>query len=227
MTVRAQPRRTLLVDDSVELRQLVRLALERTGRYAVVGEAGDGQEAIASASALGTELDLILLDLSMPRMDGLEALPHLRRIAPEARVVVLSGFATSTTADAARLAGADLYLEKGLPPAVLVAALDGAATTELRPLASAATRPLPRVAPSTDEVVGRLAHDVRTPLLTARSAVSLVREELGQLAPDPRSWWVVRRRRSTASIAPSPRPSTTPGSVPRRWHRAAWTSTRC
>jgi signal transduction histidine kinase len=171
--------RTLLVDDARELRSLIRLVLERSGRYQVVGEAGDGYEAITSAETHGTDLDLVLLDLSMPRMDGLEALPHLRKAAPGARVVVLSGFAESGSADAARAAGADLYLEKGLAPDALIAALDrtlgslGPAAAPVRPVVR------PRTAtPSVGEVVGRLAHDIRTPLLTARGAVALVREEV-------------------------------------------------
>jgi DNA-binding NarL/FixJ family response regulator len=60
----------------------------------------------------------------MPRMDGLEALPLLRVAAPEARMVVLSGFSERGSAEAARRAGADLYLEKGLAPAELLAALE-------------------------------------------------------------------------------------------------------
>jgi signal transduction histidine kinase len=177
-------RRTLLVDDAEDLRYLVRLVLERSGRYEVVAEAADGREAIASAAAHRDDLDLVLLDLSMPHMDGLEALPHLRRVAPEARVVVLSGFAEAGTAEAARVAGADLYLEKGLAPDVLLAALDGTVGPDAGATAAPRTVVRPAAAPPpTSEVIGRLAHDVRTPLLTARGAVSLVREELGDLAP--------------------------------------------
>jgi CheY-like chemotaxis protein len=117
--------RTLLVDDVRELRTLIRLVLERSGRYQVVSEAGDGLEAVTSAERHGDRLDLVLLDLSMPRMDGLEALPFLRAAAPRARMVVLSGFAEAGSAEAARRAGADLYLEKGMSPAALLAALEG------------------------------------------------------------------------------------------------------
>jgi signal transduction histidine kinase len=179
-------RRTLLVDDADELRGLLRLVLERSGRYEVVGEAGDGRAAIDAAAAHADRLDLILLDLSMPRMDGLEALPHLRRVAPAARVVVLSGFAEPGTAAAARSAGADLYLEKGLAPDALLAALDATAIPagQSPPSGPRQVRRPTAAAPPTSEVVGRLAHDVRTPLTTARGAVALVREQLGARDPE-------------------------------------------
>ena len=115
--------RVLLVDDEPTMRSLIRLMLHRSGRYTVVGEAGDGQQAIEVATS--QQPDVVLLDLSMPRMDGLEALPKLRAKAPEAIVIVLSGFTNGGAATTAREAGAAGYLEKGLNPAELLAALDG------------------------------------------------------------------------------------------------------
>jgi DNA-binding NarL/FixJ family response regulator/anti-sigma regulatory factor (Ser/Thr protein kinase) len=116
--------RALLIDDAEDLRLLLRLLLEQSGRYEVVGEAGDGEAGVEEART--TEPDLVLLDLSMPRMDGLEALPHLRRVAPDARVVVLSGFAEGHTAEAALAAGASAYIEKGLEPEALLSRIDEA-----------------------------------------------------------------------------------------------------
>lgn len=110
--------RTLLVDDMVPLRQLIRVTLERSGSFAVVGEAGDGREAIEAAAALQPEL--VLLDISMPVMDGLEALPAIRAAAPDAVVVMLSGFAEARLGADAAARGAAAYLEKGLAPGVLV-----------------------------------------------------------------------------------------------------------
>jgi DNA-binding NarL/FixJ family response regulator len=111
-------RRVVLVDDMVELRAMIRATLERSGHFAVVGEAGDGREAIEVA---GTEQpDLVLLDISMPVMDGLEALPHLRRAAPEATVVMLWGFSETRLGSEAADRGAAAYLEKGLSPNALV-----------------------------------------------------------------------------------------------------------
>ncbi|MFA9444866.1 response regulator transcription factor [Egicoccus sp. AB-alg6-2] len=113
------------MDDESALRLLMRTVLERSGRYEVVGEAEDGQAALTMAGELLP--DLVLIDLSMPVMDGLAALPHLRVSLPAARLVVLSGLAGSAAADTARAAGADLYLHKGLGARELLAAIDAAA----------------------------------------------------------------------------------------------------
>jgi len=77
----------------------------------VVGEAADGIEAVQQASEL--QPDLVMLDLAMPRMDGLQALPLLRAAVPGVRVIVLSGFNQSSLADKAMEAGADHYVVKG------------------------------------------------------------------------------------------------------------------
>lgn len=114
----APRRRVVLVDDMVELRAMIRLTLERSGHFDVVGEAGDGRTAIDVAAE--AQPDVVLLDISMPVMDGLEALPHLRRAAPDATVVMLSGFSEARLGAEAAAGGAAAYLEKGLAPAVLV-----------------------------------------------------------------------------------------------------------
>jgi signal transduction histidine kinase len=107
------PVRVLVVDDTPALRALTRVVLEGTG-FDVVGEAGDGLMGVN----LATELvpDLVLLDLAMPVMDGLEALPRLREAVPEARVVIVSGFERRAMESQVLEAGADAYLQKGLPP---------------------------------------------------------------------------------------------------------------
>ncbi len=110
--------RVLLVDDMAELRAMIRLTLERSGRFEVVGEAGDGRQAIDVSTEV--QPDVVLLDVSMPVMDGLEALPHLRRAAPDATIVMLSGFSEARLGAEAAAGGATAYLEKGLPPQALV-----------------------------------------------------------------------------------------------------------
>lgn len=102
----------LLVDDNDDLRRLLRLQLERTGRYEIVGEAADGHEAVRLATELQPRI--VLLDLSMPVMDGLQALPLILDAVPEVRVVVLSGFDQGTMSVRALAAGAARYVEKGM-----------------------------------------------------------------------------------------------------------------
>lgn len=110
----------LLVDDTPTLRILTRLALEGTG-FEVVGEAGDGLAGLDLATQVRP--DLVLLDLAMPIMDGLEALPLLRAAVPDAKVVIMSGFDRRAMESQVIEAGAHAYLQKGLAPDVLVETL--------------------------------------------------------------------------------------------------------
>jgi DNA-binding NarL/FixJ family response regulator len=103
--------RVLLADDTAEIRRLLRINLELDGRFEVVGEAADGAEAVALSGSLFP--DVVVLDLAMPVMDGLQAAPAIRRSAPTARILVLSGFDHSRMEARAREQGADGYLEKG------------------------------------------------------------------------------------------------------------------
>ena len=105
----------------VELRQLIKLTLERSGRFEVVGQASNGREGVDVATA--HEPDLVLLDISMPVMDGLEALPLICARVPSATVVMLSGFSEARLGAEAAAGGAAAYLEKGLAPDALVARL--------------------------------------------------------------------------------------------------------
>lgn len=111
----------VIADDVAGLRRLLRIALEENRHFDVVGEAADGIEAIAAAEQLAP--DILLLDLSMPRMDGLEALPRLRLASPLTRVVVLSGLSEDRLGPKAIELGADGFIEKGIAPNELVAAL--------------------------------------------------------------------------------------------------------
>src|SRR4051795_11720856 len=112
--------RVLLVDDVADLRFLLRVVLEADGMFEVVGEAGDGETAVDLCAR--TDPDVVLLDLSMPTMDGLEALPRLRALAPDAKIVVLSAFERGRVSSSAADLGADAYFEKGTPPPTV---LDG------------------------------------------------------------------------------------------------------
>jgi len=116
--VNAVPFRIVVADDVFDLRFMVKLALERSGRFQVVAEAENGDEAVAMAKQ--HQPDLVLLDVSMPVKDGLEALPDIRTVSPNAKIVMLSGFEASRLAATALESGASAYLEKGIPPGELV-----------------------------------------------------------------------------------------------------------
>ncbi|GAA5155446.1 hypothetical protein GCM10023340_40730 [Nocardioides marinquilinus] len=108
----APPMRVVVVDDTADLRDLLRLALTRGG-FDVVGEAGDGREGIEVVAR--HQPDVVLLDLAMPVMDGIEALPRIRARCPGATIVVLSGFGAQQMSARALAAGADGYVQKGAP----------------------------------------------------------------------------------------------------------------
>jgi two-component system sensor histidine kinase/response regulator len=127
---------TLLVDDTPTLRMLMRLALEDSG-FVVVGEAGDGLAAVELAKELAPEL--VLLDLAMPVMDGLEALPLLREALPDLRVVILSGFDRAAMESQVLDAGAHAYLQKGLAPDAIIESL-----RELFPASAPPPAPVPQ-----------------------------------------------------------------------------------
>jgi DNA-binding NarL/FixJ family response regulator len=99
-----------LVDDVDELRMLVRIALEEDPSIEVVGEASNGRRGVAGVEE--TQPDVVLLDLSMPDMDGLEAIPLMRERAPSARLVVLSGHEAGRVSLEALDQGATRYLNK-------------------------------------------------------------------------------------------------------------------
>lgn len=118
----------LLADDVADLRLLVKMALESSPHFQVVAEAEDGVEAVELAEL--HQPDLVLLDISMPRQDGLESLPKLLAASPNSRVVVLSGFQADRLEKVTQELGAVSYLEKGAPPAQLIAVAKAAVGLE-------------------------------------------------------------------------------------------------
>src|SRR5256885_15248350 len=114
--------RILLVDDHPLTRSALAGLLAQHG-FDVVGEAADGEEAIEVAARL--EPELVLLDLSMPGLDGLEALPRLREAAPDCEVVVLTASGTEQNLLGAIRGGAAGYLLKSEPPERIVEFLRG------------------------------------------------------------------------------------------------------
>ena len=113
--------RLLLVDDHPIVREGLRSILSEAAHLEVVAEAGDGLEAVECARAL--QPDLVLLDLSMPRKSGLEALPLLRRVSPVSRLLVATVHHTQEYLLKVRAAGADGFLLKDSSPAEYLEAI--------------------------------------------------------------------------------------------------------
>jgi DNA-binding NarL/FixJ family response regulator len=117
----ADPIRVLVVDDHPIVRQGLVAYLGKRADIAVVGEADDGQRAVSAAARLRP--DVVLLDLVMPRMDGVEATRRLRELVPDSRILVLTSFAAEDQVIDAVRAGAAGYLLKDVEPADIAAAI--------------------------------------------------------------------------------------------------------
>ncbi|HSD24052.1 MAG TPA: response regulator transcription factor [Solirubrobacterales bacterium] len=102
-----------LVDDVPELRELVKYGMEDDPGFEVVGEAGDGSSALEGIAA--THPAAVLLDLSMPDMNGFEAILEIRKSDPDVAIIVLSGFSAARMGPLTLERGADRYVEKGTP----------------------------------------------------------------------------------------------------------------
>jgi DNA-binding NarL/FixJ family response regulator len=134
--------RVLIVDDHPLTRDALAALLTQQG-FDVVGEAEDGQEAIAEAARL--QPDIVLLDLTMPGMDGLTALPRIREQAASSEVVVLTASDAEENLLAAIRAGASGYLLKTEPPEQIAAFLRGVARGDAALSGGVARRLLERV----------------------------------------------------------------------------------
>lgn len=103
--------RILIADDAPDIRLLLKMYLTDT-RLEVVGEATNGAEAVELAGS--EKPDAVILDLAMPVMDGLEAIPLIKKASPNTKIVVLSGFDADKMAERALGLGAETYLQKGV-----------------------------------------------------------------------------------------------------------------
>ncbi|HEX8033785.1 MAG TPA: response regulator transcription factor [Ktedonobacterales bacterium] len=146
MSTKQEPIRLLIVDDHPIVRDGLRGIFASDPDIQVVGEASNGGDAIVLAGRL--HVDVVLMDLRMPEMSGVDAIRHLRQTLPSARVLVLTTFDTDSDVLPAIEAGATGYLLKDAPKEELIRAVRAAFKGESV------------LAPS---VASRLMHHVRTP----------------------------------------------------------------
>jgi DNA-binding NarL/FixJ family response regulator len=151
----SEPIGLLIVDDHPVVRDGLSGMFASTAEFSVLGQAGDGAEAVRLAEALRP--DVILMDLRMPGLDGVAAITELARRGVAARVLVLTTYDTDSDVLAAVEAGATGYLLKDAPRAELVRAVRAAANGEAV------------LAPS---VAARLMSRVRTPDVTVEEPLS-------------------------------------------------------
>jgi DNA-binding NarL/FixJ family response regulator len=144
--------RVLIVDDHAVVREGLRTFLELQDGIAVIGEAADGVEAVELAVALVP--DVILMDLVMPRVDGIAAMREVRERVPESRVIVLTSFLDDRRLLPALEAGADGYLLKDVEPAELARAIRTAQSGEAMIAPTVAGRLLRTLAQPRAAVVG-------------------------------------------------------------------------
>lgn len=124
----SDPVRIALCDDTDAFRMLLRMLFDGDDGYDVVGEAADGIEIVEVCRE--TRPDVLLLDVAMPRRDGIEALPHVLAASPDTCVVMYTGFLSRDVERRALAAGATAVLVKGMRPDELLAAVRDACCAE-------------------------------------------------------------------------------------------------
>ena len=113
--------RVVVADDVADVRWLVRAVLSADDRFEVVGEASDGREAVVVVGL--THPDVVVLDLRMPRMDGLEAATEIAHVSPDTKVVIYSEVGERAVAATIQNVGVAAYVQKGSTPRMLVEAV--------------------------------------------------------------------------------------------------------
>lgn len=132
------PIRILIVDDHAVVRQGLKMFLATDPELEVIGEAGNGQEALLQVAKLGP--DVVLMDLLMPVMDGITAIGHLRRQHPDTEVIALTSVLEDASVTGAVRAGAIGYLLKDTEADELVRAIKSAAAGQVQLSPKAAER---------------------------------------------------------------------------------------
>jgi NarL family two-component system response regulator LiaR len=177
--------RVLIVDDHAVVRQGLRFLLERQQDISVVGECGDGEQAVALAADLIPEV--VLLDLLMPRMDGITAIREIKRLTPATQIIIVTSYHDDDSIFNAIKAGALSYLLKDSSPQELISAVRAAAQGESRLHPTVATRllremhehsPLNELTPRELEVLSQIArgrsnYEIATALVISEGTVKM------------------------------------------------------
>ena len=212
------PFRVVVIDDVLALRQVVRAILQSTGRFEVVGEAGDAVGGVQLVRRL--KPDIVLVDVNLPDMLGWEAVPELRRLSPKTKIVILSGAAARAFAPQDVLKDVSAVLDKGHgsgqlvehllevmgvepppapePPRIVTPPADPTppdAAAEATPKTTTPSEPA--AAPAADTSDGALerfarvaAHDLSQPLQVAYGYLELLRQEYGDTLDERAGTWV-------------------------------------
>ena len=148
----------LIVDDHAVVRRGLRTLLELQEEIEVVGEAANGLEAVEQASQLLP--DVVLMDLMMPEMDGIEATRRIRSLSPATKVVILTTFAEDDNVFPSIKAGAQGYLLKNVSPPDLVKAIQAAHRGEAQLDPEIAKKLMDEIStrpskPASDDLTGR------------------------------------------------------------------------
>jgi DNA-binding NarL/FixJ family response regulator len=129
MSREVRPITVVLCDDVAEMRAILHDTLTDDPTVTIVGQADNGKDGVRIIQEL--QPDVVLLDLSMPGMDGLEAIPQIATLAPRTGIIIFSGFGGSRMGKVALGLGADRYIEKGTRLDELAAAVREVAETRL------------------------------------------------------------------------------------------------
>ena len=204
--------RVLVAEDPAVVRSGLLQLLENVDEITVVGAAAGGEEAVSIAAA--EQPDVVLMDLEMPDIDGIEATRRIRAAQPEVNVVLLTAFSDRERILAAIDAGAVGYLLKDAEPEELVRGLEAAARGE-SPLSPKAAQALvaargetgghPQLTPREDEVLGLLAEGLPNKLIarrldisekTVKAHLTSIFQRIGVTDRTQAALWAQRRQRS-------------------------------
>jgi DNA-binding NarL/FixJ family response regulator len=204
--------RVLVAEDHAVVRSGLLQLLENVDEITVVGAAAGGEEAVSIAAA--EQPDVVLMDLEMPDIDGIEATRRIRAAQPEVNVVLLTAFSDRERILAAIDAGAVGYLLKDAEPEELVRGLEAAARGE-SPLSPKAAQALvaargesgghPQLTPREDEVLGLLAEGLPNKLIarrldisekTVKAHLTSIFQRIGVTDRTQAALWAQRRQRS-------------------------------